>query len=397
MALLTALCAIIVGFAIFTEAKTMKDDGLNAKQTKIVTIAAFTANGNLEKLKTALNEGLDAGLSVNEIKEILVQMYAYAGFPRSLNGINTFMAVMDERQSKGIKDDVGKEASSVPANMNKNDYGAKVRAMLSGQEKGSPPGGIQLFTPVIDTFLKEHLFADIFCRDILDYQSRELATISALASMTGTAGQLEFHLGAAMNTGLTEAQMKDFITALKSKVGEKEADKANEILSKVLGDRKTITSQTALGAVAPLETSNVDSQTISITRNGSLPSIIGLADHFTGSVHIDPLFKAHDPSRVTGGRVTFEPGARTAWHSHPYGQYLIVVEGSGRVQRWGGPIEEIKAGDVVWFPPGLKHWHGADPDNRMTHIAIQEEIGGKNVDWMEKVSDEQYLAKLTAP
>ena len=137
------------------------------------------------------------------------------------------MAVMDERHAKGIKDEMGKDASPVPADMNKDAYGAQVRARLAGQDVIPPPSGYQLFTPVIDTFLKEHLFADIFARDNLDYQSRELATIAALASMTGTAGQLQFHLGAAMNTGLTEAQMQDFIAVLQSKVGTKEAESAS--------------------------------------------------------------------------------------------------------------------------------------------------------------------------
>jgi len=239
---ITAFLAVIFfsmfSFVAILEAQKMDaHQALSAKQQSIIPIAAFTANGDMEKLRTALHEGLDAGLTVNEIKEILVQMYAYAGFPRSLNGINTFMAVMDERQAKGIKDEMGKEASPVPADMNKDEYGAKVRARLAGREVIPPPSGYQLFTPVIDTFLKEHLFADIFARDNLDYQSRELATIAALASMTGTAGQLRFHLGAAMNTGLTEVQMKDFISVLKSKVGNKEAQSANEILADILSNR----------------------------------------------------------------------------------------------------------------------------------------------------------------
>jgi 4-carboxymuconolactone decarboxylase len=210
------------------------NQALSTKQQSIIPIAAFTANGDLEKLRTALNEGLDAGLTVNEIKEILIQMYAYAGFPRSLNGINTFMAVMDERRAKGIEDDMGREASPVPADMNKDEYGARVRARLAGWDMIPPPGGYQLFAPIIDTFLKEHLFADIFARDILDFQSRELVTIAALASMTGTGGQLQFHLRAAMNTGLSEAQMQDFIAVLKAKVGQQEAEDAAAILSKVL-------------------------------------------------------------------------------------------------------------------------------------------------------------------
>lgn len=127
-----------------------------------------------------------------------------------------------------------------------------------------------------------------------------------------------------------------------------------------------------------------------IKRLGSQPSGKGPEDWFTGTVRIDPLFSAEAPARVAGASVTFEPGARTAWHTHPLGQTLIVTAGVGRVQREGGPIEEIRTGDVVWFPPGEKHWHGASPTVAMTHIAIQERLDGKAVDWMEKVTDAEY-------
>jgi quercetin dioxygenase-like cupin family protein len=127
-----------------------------------------------------------------------------------------------------------------------------------------------------------------------------------------------------------------------------------------------------------------------IMRNGSQPSGMGLADWFTGTVRIDPLFQAPNPARVTGASVTFEPGARTAWHTHPLDQTLIVTSGAGRVQRWGGPVEDIRPGDVVWFPPGEKHWHGATDTTAMTHIAIQEALDGKVIEWLEQVSDEQY-------
>jgi quercetin dioxygenase-like cupin family protein len=129
-----------------------------------------------------------------------------------------------------------------------------------------------------------------------------------------------------------------------------------------------------------------------IKRSGSQPSRKGPVEYFTGTVRIDPLFEAPEPARVRGAHVTFEPGARTAWHTHPLGQTLIVTSGLGRVQRWGGPIEEIRAGDVVWFLPGEKHWHGASPTTAMTHIAIQEALNGSPVDRMEKVTDEQYQA-----
>jgi quercetin dioxygenase-like cupin family protein len=130
-----------------------------------------------------------------------------------------------------------------------------------------------------------------------------------------------------------------------------------------------------------------------IKRAGSQPSNKGPAEWFTGTVRIDPLFRAADPARVAGASVTFEPGARTAWHAHPLGQTLIVTAGCGRVQRWGGSIEEIRPGDVVWIAPGEKHWHGASPTTAMTHIALQERLGDKAADWMEQVSDEQYHAR----
>lgn len=127
-----------------------------------------------------------------------------------------------------------------------------------------------------------------------------------------------------------------------------------------------------------------------IMRNGSQPSTPGPADYFTGSVRIDPLFQPHGQARAAGASVTFEPGARTAWHTHPLGQTLIVTAGCGWAQREGGPIEDIRPGDVIWFPPSEKHWHGATATTAMTHIAIQEQLDGKAVDWMEQVSDEHY-------
>ncbi len=131
---------------------------------------------------------------------------------------------------------------------------------------------------------------------------------------------------------------------------------------------------------------------VEIKRSGSQPSTKVSAEYFSGYVRVDPLFQAKNPARAVGASVTFEPGARTAWHTHPLGQTLIVTAGCGLVQRWGGPVEEIRPGDVVWIPPGEKHWHGATATTAMSHIAIQEQLDGKTADWMEKVSDEQYHA-----
>lgn len=131
-----------------------------------------------------------------------------------------------------------------------------------------------------------------------------------------------------------------------------------------------------------------------IKQCGSQASYSGPADWFTGTVRVDPLFQANDAARASGGSVTFEPGARTAWHTHPRGQTLVVTAGRGHVQLWGGPIQEIKPGDVVWIAPGEKHWHGAAPTTSMTHIAIQEQEDGKVVDWLEQVSNEQYRLEM---
>jgi quercetin dioxygenase-like cupin family protein len=152
--------------------------------------------------------------------------------------------------------------------------------------------------------------------------------------------------------------------------------------------------RTALTTLAMLAACTAQAQApaadISISRAGSQASVKGPAANFTGSVRVDPLFAAKEPARTGAAYVSFEPGARSAWHSHPLGQTLVVTAGVGRVQRWGGKIEEIRPGDVVWTPPGVKHWHGAAPTTAMTHIAIQETAAGKNVEWMEKVSDAQY-------
>jgi quercetin dioxygenase-like cupin family protein len=153
-------------------------------------------------------------------------------------------------------------------------------------------------------------------------------------------------------------------------------------------------AQTGGGNAQPGSTpspgSNGNVHDMVISRAGSQASGKGPAQNFTGSVRVDPLFPAHSPSTVSGGQVTFEPGARSAWHTHPMGQVLIVTTGVGRVQRWGEAVQEIRPGDVIWTPPGVKHWHGAAPTTAMTHIALQETANGKNVEWLEKVTDEQY-------
>lgn len=233
---LAIVCVSMLCFAVISEAQNMDTNlALSAKQQSIIPIAAFTASGDMERLKVALHGGLDAGLTVNEIKEILVQLYAYAGFPRSLNGIGTFMSVMEERQKKGIKDEAGKEPSAIPANKSSIDLGTEIQTRLVGKPVS---GAVYTFAPAIDQFLKGHLFGDIFGRDNLDFQSREIATISALASMDGVNPQLQAHFNVSMNVGLTEAQLRQFVSVLDNKVGKNESARAARLLDEVLKSRK---------------------------------------------------------------------------------------------------------------------------------------------------------------
>ncbi len=209
---------------------------LDSKQQGIVSISALTATGNIEALKVKLNAGLDAGLTISEIKEVLVQLYAYCGFPRSLNGILTLMAVVDDRNASGKHDVVGKEASPIN-DPNKYQTGKKNLQTLTGKEEKAPAGA-NAFAPAIDTFLKEHLFADIFSRDVLTYQQRELVTVSALAAMTGVAAQLQAHIGMAINTGLTGSQFSQAFKIIDETVNKTQGDMARETLGKVVAATK---------------------------------------------------------------------------------------------------------------------------------------------------------------
>lgn len=216
--------------------KNMRENqSLNSKQKSIVSIAALTAVGNMTQLKTELNTGLELGLTINEIKEVLVQMYAYCGFPRSLNGINTFMSVVEERKTKGIVDVEGKDASPITDAINKYETGKQTLQKLTGIEEKGPKTGANAFAPVIDTFLKEHLFADIFSRDVLTHQQRELSTISVLSALEGVAPQLQFHLAVGLNIGLTESQLKQVFSIIEAQIGKPQAEIAKNVLLNITG------------------------------------------------------------------------------------------------------------------------------------------------------------------
>lgn len=206
---------------------------LNATQQSIVTIAALTATGDLDSLKTALNAGLDAGLTVNEIKEILVQLYAYCGFPRSLNGLNSFRVVLEARKAKGIHDQPGKEITT-PLYKDKYEKGRQTLETLTKTPQSRPAPGFGEFAPRIDAFLKEHLFADVFDSEVLDHQHRELVTIAALAAMPGVEPQLQSHLSMGRNTGLTDSQYLDIAQLIGKHIGTHQSNGLRKLLQQPL-------------------------------------------------------------------------------------------------------------------------------------------------------------------
>lgn len=208
-------------------------DSLNAQEQGLVAISALTATGDLEKLKTELHVALDARLSINEIKEALTQLYAYCGFPRSLNALGTFQSVLNDRKSKGITDKEGKEIVVENNVVDKYEQGRKTLEILTKTPQLKPAPGFGEFTPRIDAFLKEHLFADIFVSDVLSFQQRELVTISALAAMTGVEPQLQAHIGMGKNTGITVNQIIALFDIIEKSIGKEQAEIARTIFSKI--------------------------------------------------------------------------------------------------------------------------------------------------------------------
>jgi 4-carboxymuconolactone decarboxylase len=207
---------------------------LSSGEQSIVAISAYTAKGDLSNLKNALSAGLDKGLTINQIKEVIVHLYAYCGFPRSIRGLQTFMGVLDERKAKGINDKEGNDASPIPGEKTKYERGKKVLGELTKALQDGALTGYAAFAPVMDTFLKEHLFADIFERDVLTYAQRELVTVSVISSLGGAEPMLRSHLNICLNVGLTPVQLQQFVSIIKSTVGKKEAKAAQKVLDEVL-------------------------------------------------------------------------------------------------------------------------------------------------------------------
>lgn len=252
----------------------------------------------------------------------------------------------------------------------------------AGEKNAQPSRAQQLMgaiAPKLAQLTDDVLYGDVWERPQLSKRDRSLVTVSALVAMNRT-DQLRSHLALARQHGVTQEELVEAITQLAFYTGWPNAVSAISVAKEVFAKDTPVVS-------AP------SNQAITITRADSLPTTVGAPENFTGVVRVSSRFQREAPARAAGGIVSFEPGARTAWHSHPLGQTLIVTSGTGRVQHWGGKVQTIKPGDIVWIPPGVKHWHGATATEGMTHIAITESMNGKTTDWMEQVTAEQYAAK----
>lgn len=237
------LLGLIIGIITFigpAKAQQMNTThpALNTKEKSMVLISSLTAQGKLTALKTELNSGLEAGLTINEIKEALVHSYAYCGFPRSIRGLQTFMTVLEERKAKGINDQLGKEASPIKEEGDKYERGKKILAKLTQTPPPDQLTGYSAFAPTMDSFLKEHLFADIFERDVLTYAQRELVTISVISAIGDADPMLQSHLGISLNVGITPEQLKEFVTVIAPSIGKAKAEAAQNVLNEVLKSRK---------------------------------------------------------------------------------------------------------------------------------------------------------------
>ena len=233
------IIAMIISVSLFTnaiKAQQMEtaNKSLSPREQSIISISELTATGDLDKLKTVLNTGLENGLTLNEIKEALVHSYAYCGFPRSIRGLQTFMQVMDERKAKGINDKIGNEASKIDETGNKYERGKKILGELTQTPQPDTLSGYSAFAPTIDTFLKEHLFADIFERDVLSYAQRELVTVSVIAGIGKAEPMLKSHLTICLNVGLTPEKLQQYVEVLKTSLGRKKVKSVQKTLDEVL-------------------------------------------------------------------------------------------------------------------------------------------------------------------
>ena len=342
-----------------TKAQTMMN--LTEKQQALVSIAANEAKGDMDALKKEVNKGFEAGLTISEVKEALSQLYAYTGFPRSLNALGALQQVIKERAEAGLKTEEGREADPMAADYDALKQGTKVQTQLVG---GQPFN--YTFAPQTDYYLKAHLFGDIFARNNLSFAEREIVTISAISALEGCEPQLKAHVSGARNMGVTDAQLHEIPSVLRNQVGETEAVRCEEAVASVFGEAYQ-TVKTVDFNVWPKGVENP------------------YGKYFTGQSYL---------ADVGGGvmNVTFEPRCRNNWHvHHKQVQVLICVAGRGWYQEWGKPAVEMTPGAVIAIPAEAKHWHGAAKDSWFQHLTYHKDVQeGASNEWLEPVTDEWY-------
>jgi len=337
---------------------------MNIKKQHLATIAALEAKGDVKNLVPAINAGLDDGLTVNQIKEALSQLYAYTGFPRSLNALGVLQQVVADREKLGRATEVGPDAAPLPDDYDALKQGTEVQTRLTGQ-----PFDYQ-FAPQTDYYLKAHLFGDIFARTTLTEPEREIVTVSAISSLEGCEPQLIAHVRGARNMGVTDDEIHAIPGVLENTVGATEAWRARKAIATVYGEQQP-----------------QGRPTDGTWPRGEFNS--AYAQYFIGSSYLAPMDAAN------GGpvNVTFEPGCRNNWHiHHKCVQVLICVEGRGWYQEWGKAPVELKPGTVIAIPEGVKHWHGAARDSWFQHLTYMANVEpGSSTDWLEPVEDAVYI------
>ena len=351
-----ALATVACGAKTTKTDKDMNTLSFTTEQAAaMAVIACHEAQGDLSSLAVALDAGFDAGLTANQLKEALSQLYAYTGFPRSLNALGTLQRVMERRGDI----EMGPESSPMPAGYDALRQGTEVQTRLSGQPFDYD------FCPAEDYYLKAHLFGDIFARDVLTHADRELVTVSALSGLEGVMPQLQAHVRGALNMGVTDDQLAAIPEALKAAGLAAEAQRCQAAIATVKGQ-----PQVASPSSFPLGQPND-----------------AYAKYFIGQSYLAVL------DTVSGlCNVTFEPCCRNNWHIHHHAvQVLTCVSGRGWYQEWGKEPVELKPGTVVTVPAGTKHWHGAAADSWMQHLAYYtDQKATYRTEWLEPVDDEQY-------
>ena len=335
---------------------------LTKKQQALVAIAANEAKGNIEGLKTSLNEGFNQGLTISEAKEALSHLYAYTGFPRSLNALGALQQVIKERSAAGLRVEKGRDADPLPKDYDALKQGTKVQTQLVGGQLFT-----YTFAPQTDYYLKAHLFGDIFARNNLTFADREVVTVSAISALPGCEPQLQAHVSGARNMGVSDEALKAMPALLESKIGAAEAERLRGALASVFGETY----------------SQVEMVDFSVWPKGE-PNT-AYAQYFTGNSYLAPM---------EGGmaNVTFEPRCRNNWHiHHKQVQVLICVAGRGWYQEWGKEAVEMIPGTIIAVPAEVKHWHGAAKDSWFQHLTYHKDVQeGASNEWLEPVTDEVY-------